>query len=205
MYKTVSHTGSAEIAVKNSRFIGYVKCVSGKDEAEEFINEIKMKNRTAKHNVYAYVLNKDNYQKHSDDGEPGGTGGMPVLNIIQKNGLSDVVVVVTRYFGGILLGTGGLSRAYSEAAMLAVNNAQPSEMYLCVQASINIKYEYYKALLSLLISFGAIIENTDYTEDIVVTANIQKSQYDEFLEKASNISGGKAVINKLTEKYIAKN
>jgi len=116
VYKTVSKEGTAEIVEKKSRFIASVKPVSTEEEALEFVSQVKAKYRDARHNVYAYVVTENNISRFTDDGEPSGTAGAPVLDVILKEGLTDVAIVVTRYFGGTLLGTGGLVRAYGKSA-----------------------------------------------------------------------------------------
>ncbi len=128
-YKTVKAFASASFIEKKSEFIGYISPVRTNDEAVAFINSIKAENRKARHNVYAYILRDSNITRYSDDGEPQGTGGVPVLEVLQKEGLYDVCVVVTRYFGGILLGTGGLTRAYSKGCKLAIEAAQIMQMH----------------------------------------------------------------------------
>ena len=123
-YKTVKIESSDEFTEKRSRFIGYVKPVKTEAEATEFINSIRSKHWDARHNVYAYSLREGNIKRYSDDGEPSGTAGMPVLDVITKNEVYDVCVVVTRYFGGVLLGTGGLVRAYSQGSKIALEAGQ---------------------------------------------------------------------------------
>ena len=127
-YLTVSEPAEASFIEKCSEFIGYISPVSTSEEAVDFINGIKARHRKAKHNVYAYILRQDNISRYSDDGEPQGTAGMPVLEVLRKRGLTDICVVVTRYFGGILLGGGGLVRAYSHAASLACDAAHTMDM-----------------------------------------------------------------------------
>ena len=122
-YTTIYEEAQASFTEKKSEFIGHIAPVSTTDEAVAFINRIKAENRKARHNVYAYVLREGNVSRYSDDGEPQGTGGVPVLDVINKSGLTDVCVVVTRYFGGILLGASGLTRAYSQGCSMAVNAA----------------------------------------------------------------------------------
>ena len=122
-YYSVIKECSGELIEKKSRFIVYVSPVRTESEATDFLNKIREKHWDARHNVYAYVL-KNGISKSSDDGEPHGTAGVPILNVIKNNNLFDTIIVVTRYFGGILLGTGGLLRAYSQAATLAISNSQ---------------------------------------------------------------------------------
>ena len=122
---TVAEYGSDEFTEKKSKFIGYVKHVETEEEANQFIAEIKSKHWDAKHNVYAYILGENgSTQRSTDDGEPAGTAGRPVLEVIKGENLTNTAVVVTRYFGGVLLGTGGLVRAYGKAAKLAIENAE---------------------------------------------------------------------------------
>ena len=112
-YKTIENYGTAETVEKRSRFIAHARPVSSETEALEYLNSLKQKYWDARHNVYAYIIRENNIVRYSDDGEPGGTAGLPVLEILKREELSDIIVVVTRYFGGILLGTGGLVHAYS--------------------------------------------------------------------------------------------
>ncbi|MBQ1830507.1 MAG: YigZ family protein, partial [Ruminococcus sp.] len=121
-YKTVAREASDEFVEKRSRFIGYVKPVKTEEEAVAFINQKRSEHWDARHNVYAYSLREGNIKRYSDDGEPSGTAGMPVLDVIVKNEIYDVCVVVTRYFGGVLLGTGGLVRAYSQGSKIALES-----------------------------------------------------------------------------------
>ena len=202
MYRTVLNEASAELIEKNSRFIASVKPVATKEEAEAFIEEIRSQNRTANHNVYAYVLRENNYQKHSDDGEPGGTAGMPVLNVLIKQELTDVVVVVTRYFGGVLLGTGGLVRAYSASAALGVSSAQAVSM--CEHTVFNIKcsYDKYSLVMSTMSSAGAISENADFTDVVEVTGYILSENFDAFCKNLVNQSNGTVFAEKLSEKFL---
>ena len=128
-YFTVSQPAEDSFIEKRSEFIGYIAPVATNEQAVDFINQIRAKHRKAKHNVYAYILRQDNISRYSDDGEPQGTAGMPVLEVLKKRGLTDVCVVVTRYFGGILLGGGGLVRAYSHAASLACDAADNAYVF----------------------------------------------------------------------------
>ncbi|MBQ1659249.1 MAG: YigZ family protein, partial [Clostridia bacterium] len=142
-YKTVRNSGSDEFTEQRSRFIGYVCPVKTEAEALAFINEKKKLHWDARHNVYAYVLRESGIQRYSDDGEPHGTAGVPVLDIIVKSGITDVVVVVTRYFGGILLGTGGLVRAYTKGASIALKAGNIITMQSCNICSLSCDYTRY--------------------------------------------------------------
>ena len=152
-YFTISQPAEASFIEKRSEFIGCIAPVSTNDEAVEFINSIKSKHRKAKHNVYAYILRKDNISRYSDDGEPQGTAGVPVLDVLKKRGLTDVCVVVTRYFGGILLGGGGLVRAYSHAAAIACDAAHIMNMCVCKKIKIECDYSLSDSVITAFLVF----------------------------------------------------
>ena len=190
-YLTVAKETSDEFVVKHSRFIGYIKPVETQEEAIEFINEKKSKHWDATHNVYAYILRDGQIRRYSDDGEPQGTAGIPVLDVLQKEGLTDCVVVVTRYFGGILLGGGGLVRAYSHAAKLAVDASGVIKMSVCVRAECECDYGYYGRLSSLIPECGGIIENSEFTENVKVTFTMPQNLYGSFCAKLVDSSLGK--------------
>ena len=141
-YKTVAREAHAEFVEKKSRFIGHVKPVTTEEEAQAFVAALKKQYWDATHNVYAYVL-RSGARRFSDDGEPQGTAGMPTLDVLQKAGLTDCVVVVTRYFGGILLGAGGLVRAYSHGALLAAAAGEIVEMRPCTVVEAVCDYAQY--------------------------------------------------------------
>ena len=144
IYRTIYTYGEEETIINKSRFIGYAMPIETEEEALEFIEKIKTKHRDATHNVYAYVLGKDsNAQRFSDDGEPSGTAGIPVLEVIKKENLRNVVVVVTRYFGGIKLGTGGLIRAYTRGAKIGLDAGTIVDMVLHSRIKIRIDYTLY--------------------------------------------------------------
>ena len=190
-YLTVAKETEDEFTVKHSRFIGYIKPVTTQEEAVEFINSKKSKHWDATHNVYAYILRDGQIRRYSDDGEPQGTAGIPVLDVLQKEGLTDCVVVVTRYFGGILLGGGGLVRAYSHAAKLAVDASGVIKMSMCVRAECECDCGYYGRLVSLIPECGGTIENSDFTENVKVTFTMPQNLYGSFCAKLVDSSLGK--------------
>ncbi|MBR6635402.1 MAG: YigZ family protein [Clostridia bacterium] len=190
-YLTVAKETEDEFTVKHSRFIGYIKPVTTQEEAVEFINSKKSKHWDATHNVYAYILRDGQIRRYSDDGEPQGTAGIPVLDVLQKEGLTDCVVVVTRYFGGILLGGGGLVRAYSHAAKLAVDASGVIKMSMCVRAECECDYGYYGRLVSLIPECGGTIENSEFTENVKVTFTMPQNLYGSFCAKLVDSSLGK--------------
>lgn len=200
-YETVKKNSSAEYEIKHSRFIGYCRPVSTKEEAESFIAEIKSKHWDATHNVYAYILRDGNVKRYSDDGEPQGTAGVPVLSVIEKEGLCDVCVVVTRYFGGILLGGGGLVRAYSHSAKIGIDAASVITMALAREMRISCDYNFYGKLEAFLRSEGVGIISSDFESDVTVTFRIKNADYDFFLSKLTDLSGGKVIPEVLNENF----
>jgi len=159
-FKTVHSFGSDEIIINKSKFIGYASPINSEDEAIDFINQIKKKHADATHNVYAYVYgDNSNIQRFSDDGEPSGTAGMPVLNLIKLENLKNVVVVVTRYFGGILLGAGGLARAYSKTAKIGIDSAIIVDKTLYCDVNVEIDYTLLGKLENELSKNNYLINN----------------------------------------------
>ena len=167
-YLTIAKEASDEFVERKSRFMGFIKPVTTEEEALAFIREKQKKYWDATHNVYAYVLNGGNLCRFSDDGEPQGTAGIPVLDVLRKEGLVDCVVVVTRYFGGILLGAGGLVRAYSHGAKIAVDAGGVVEMRLCLQGEITCDYGQYGWIPAFLAEEGATINDTQFGEAVTI-------------------------------------
>ncbi len=202
MFKTIVENVSAEVIEKKSKFIANIFHVESVDEAEEILKELGKKYHDARHNCYAFKIAKDNISRASDDGEPSGTAGMPILNILNGNDLSNVLVVVTRYFGGILLGTGGLVRAYSEATAKAIEKGHLANQDIGLEIKFNIEYkdlEEYKYQLK-----KRNIEITDilYDEKIEITAEGSVEEVQKIMnEKISD----RIAINKVDsvkEKYV---
>lgn len=200
-YRTVQSEASDSFIERKSRFIGYARPVRNVQEATDFINEIRSKHWDATHNVYAYVLRDGQIRRYSDDGEPQGTAGVPVLDVLLKEDLCDVCVVVTRYFGGILLGAGGLVRAYSHSAKIAVETAKIITMALCTQAVIRCDYNFYGKLSSLIPESGGVIEDTEFTDSVAVTFCIPKDKFDIFNARLIDLSFGKLKAEPIGEKY----
>lgn len=200
-YITVKKQASDEFVEKRSRFIGHIKPVTTREQAEEFIAEIKSKYWDARHNVYAYVLRDGQFRKYSDDGEPQGTAGVPVLEVLLKENVTDCVVVVTRYFGGILLGTGGLTRAYSKSARIAIAAGELQNMVLCDKFQISCDYSFYGKLGALLGEMGAIIMGTDFSEDVTVSFALKKSEAGRFHAKLTDLSNGRVTAQCVGEEY----
>ncbi len=169
-YRTIEGSATAEIEEKRSRFIANAAFVDTEEKALEFLNSIRAQHRTARHNVYAYVLREGSRMRYSDDGEPAKTAGLPVLESIQHAGLTDCIVVVTRYFGGILLGTGGLVRAYTESAASALKAAKVVTVRSCVTVTVQVDYSLYERAMLLLQGAGAKINEPIFEDKVTLTA-----------------------------------
>lgn len=200
-YKTVEKEAYDEFIEKKSKFIGYVKPVKTVQEATDFINSIKSKHWDATHNVSAFVLRENNIQRSSDDGEPSGTAGVPVLDVLLKEGLYDVCVVVTRYFGGILLGAGGLVRAYSHGSKLAVNAGNIITMAPCKLLSVTVDYSFYDRLLLMLNDVGANVEDSNFTDFVTVNFSLKSDLAEKFCNTLTEQSNGRYTVKELSEKF----
>lgn len=200
-YRTIAKASSDEFVEKKSRFIGYIKPVTTQEEAVAFINEIKSKHWDATHNVYAYVLREGQTRRYSDDGEPQGTAGIPVLDVLLKEELTDCVVVATRYFGGTLLGTGGLVRAYSHTAKIAVDAGGIITMKLCKVLKVCCDYNFYGRLNSLIPECGGIVCDSDFADTVTVTLKMPVDNADDFERKLVDLSLGKFSAEEIGEEF----
>lgn len=205
MYKTLKKEASGVFIEKKSRFIGYAIPCTTEAEAVSFIEKIRKKHYNATHNVYAYILRENNIARYSDDGEPSGTAGVPVLEVLQKEGITDACIVVTRYFGGTLLGAGGLVRAYTKGAKCGVDASGILIKRLCRSYTVNIDYTMLGKLQSDLASMDCIVADTEYTNDVTVTLHIPSGN-ENILDHITDITNGRAIINKISdEEYIDVN
>lgn len=200
-YKTIEHQADDFFIEKKSKFIGYARPVKTQEEAVDFINSVKAKHWDATHNVYAYVLKDNNIQRYSDDGEPSGTAGVPVLDVLLKENLVDVCVVATRYFGGTLLGAGGLVRSYSHTSKIAVEAANIITMAQCSILSVDADYNFYDRILILLSEFSANIVDTQFTEKITVIFSVKENLRQELEEKLIDISNGKYSLKYIETRF----
>ena len=201
-YKTILTPSEIEIVEKKSRFIGFACPVSTEEEANEFVNSIKQKHKIATHNVYAYVLRKNNINKFTDDGEPSGTAGLPTLDAIRKAGFTDTAVVVTRYFGGTLLGTGGLVKAYSTAAKEALIAAKPIIKKLSCLYEITCRYDLLGSVQYTLELKGFPIENIEYTDKVKLTVSADFGTEDLLINEITSVTGATAKIEYLENRYV---
>ncbi len=200
-YITVKELAEYRFEDRKSVFIGYAKPVSTESEAIEFIQAVKKKYPDARHWVYAYVLRENSTTRFTDDREPQGTAGMPVLDIIRKNGVTDTVIVVVRYFGGILLGTGGLVHAYSEAALGALKSAKIIKYDTYSEFEISVSYSDYQKITFTLSEYDFCTTDTDYTDTVKIAGSVILASYDELCEKLSEITSGRCKITFLNKKY----
>ena len=200
-YLTVKNEANDSFEVKRSKFIGYIKPVKTVEDAQNFINAIKSKHWDAKHNVYAYVLRDGQIKRYSDDGEPQGTAGIPVLDVMVKENITDCVIVVTRYFGGILLGGGGLVRAYSHAASLAVSSGNVICMKRFHVCETNMDYTLYGRFPSLVSENGGKVIDTVFETDVCVKYLFPAKSIEAFEKKVQDLSSGKGYVNIIESVY----
>lgn len=196
-YKTIEAPAKGEIEIKKSRFIAQLAPVDTEDAALAFLEEVRAANRMARHNVYAYVLRDGGWgpagrTRYSDDGEPQKTAGMPTLDVIQRAELTDVICVTTRYFGGILLGTGGLVRAYTQAAQESIAAAHVVTISRCVDVTVTIDYPRYDQLVRIAADCGAHVADTVYTDRVTLTLRMLDGTQQPLLEKISELTRGAA-------------
>ena len=208
--KVITSEATAEVVEKKSRFIANMFYISSEDEAESKLNEIRKKHYDAKHNCYAYVIGKDaETLKSSDDGEPSGTAGHPMLDILKGNNLTNCIAIVTRYFGGTLLGTGGLVRCYSDSLKNAIQNATLSDILIAYEVSFDIDYEEYGKVensISVLNSDDNVVYVLDKIfEDVVkLKCLVLKDYFAKFKTDLTNITKGRVALadNNLTSFYL---
>ena len=205
-FKTIENNITLEIEEKRSKFIANIFYIESAKEAEDIIKQCKKKYYDARHNCYAYIVNNEQMiKKSSDDGEPSGTAGSPILNVIEKNNLSNVLIVVTRYFGGILLGAGGLVRAYTEAATKAVNSANIQEMIEGEEIEIVISYQDIEKLKYYCRKNNIKIVKIEYDKNVKCILELTKEEKDNILsDKYDNIAGNIVKSDTIRKKYIKK-
>lgn len=197
-YRTVFSYGEAEFIINKSRFIGYANHIKTEEEALDFIEEISTKHRDATHNVYAYVVGENsNIQRFSDDGEPSGTAGIPALEVIKKEDLRNVVVVVTRYFGGIHLGAGGLIRAYTKGAKIGLDAAKIVDMVVHQDLGIKVDYNLYGKIENFLLANEYIVDEVTFDTSVNISIFVDREELDRFIKTITDLSSGNIEIEKL--------
>lgn len=204
-YKTLHKFGVDEYIVEKSTFIGYAKPIKTEEEAIEFINEIKKKHKDATHNVWAYTIGENmNIQRYSDDGEPQGTAGIPTLEVIKKEDLRDVVVVVTRYFGGIKLGAGGLVRAYTKGAKVGIEAGIVIEKVKYSEVKIKIEYTQLGRIQNEIMNLGFKVKDTIYSEGVELIVYVRNEEAKSLMDRIIDITSGTADVSLGEEYYLSE-
>lgn len=201
LYTTLEGEGHDEFEERRSLFIGHAKHVTSEEEAMEFVKGLKKEYSDATHNVWAYILKGGIIARYSDDGEPQGTAGVPTLDTIRKSGVEDAVVVVTRYFGGILLGAGGLVRAYSHGAKIALDAAKIITYEKYSVYSLECSYSDYQRYIVLLPQFNAIVDDTEFSDKVKVIFALKSTTTAPLLEKIKEMSAGRDCPELLGERF----
>ena len=200
-YLVPTGDGEAQFIERRSRFIGHIFLTETEEEALARLKQMREQYWDATHNVYAYII-RDGATRFSDDGEPGGTAGMPIYDVLSKNGITDVVCVVTRYFGGILLGTGGLVHAYSKGASMTLANAEIVNMEVADSLKISCDYTMYGIVNSVLPEFESIIRDTEFTDSVCIYADVKTELTESLTAKLIDRCNGKVKIEKLKSGYV---
>lgn len=196
-YKTIARRCEARFIEKKSEFIGYLCPVQTEEQAVAFIEEIRAMHRKATHNCYAYILRENNAARHSDDGEPGGTAGVPIYEVLRKEGLTDVCCVVTRYFGGVLLGAGGLVRAYTKGAKDAVDAAQIKCMAEAVKLAVTVDYGLYGRLAQVFADFDARVEDEQFADNVRIVLHIRAENSQKLTDKLVDVCNGAVSVEEI--------
>jgi len=195
----------SEFTEKRSRFIGRVCRVETEAEARAYIEKIKKQHYDARHNCWCYILHEGNVVRYGDDGEPQGTAGQPMLNVFQREGVENAVCVVTRYFGGVLLGAGGLTRAYAKSAKDALDAAGKARMTRWTRLCVRVPYPLFERLTRLIESHGGVAEGSDYGADVAVTLRLPRERAEAFSAALTELSGGGIVPETLGEVFLPGN
>ncbi len=198
-YKTIARRCEARFIEKKSEFIGYLCPVQTEEQAVAFIEEIRAMHRKATHNCYAYILRENNAARHSDDGEPGGTAGVPIYEVLRKEGLTDVCCVVTRYFGGVLLGAGGLVRAYTKGAKDAVDAAQIKCMAEAVKLAVTVDYGLYGRLAQVFADFDARVEDERFADNVRIVLHIRAENSQKLTDKLVDVCNGAVSVEEIAK------
>ncbi len=199
-YYIPTREGVGELVEKRSRFLGHVWRVSSEEEAREKIEATKKKHYDARHNCWCYII-KDGPTRYSDDGEPQGTAGQPMLNVFQREGVVNVCCVVTRYFGGILLGAGGLVRAYTQSAKDALDAAGISVVRRWVAMEVPCTYAQFEQTRREVESFGGVVEQVDYGADVVLSALLPEERAEDFAAHILDASAGTIQVLEAGEQF----
>lgn len=202
-YLTVKGYGESELIIQKSRFLTYINRAESEQEAQDFINQIKAQHKSANHNCSAYLIGEhDSIQKANDDGEPSGTAGVPILEVLKKQGLKDTVVVVTRYFGGIKLGGGGLIRAYGKATTEGLLAAQLVERRLHHLIKVSVDYTWLGKVENEVRNSDYPLQRMDYGETVDLFLYVPVLMEDTFVEWITEMTNGQANIKQETQEFL---
>lgn len=199
-YFTPAGAGEAEFVEKRSSFLGHVRYVETEDEAKAFVTEMKKKFYDARHNCWCYII-KDGAVRYSDDGEPQGTAGIPMLEVLKREGVTNVVCVVTRYFGGVLLGTGGLLRAYTKSAKDALDAAGICVVRRWVKAEIACSYAMLERLKTECTAIGGVVADIEYSADVCLKLLLPEDKTDAFSQRTADVTAGASELEITGEEF----
>ncbi|NLJ16826.1 MAG: YigZ family protein [Clostridiales bacterium] len=200
-YKTIMEKTQASFIERRSEFIGYLSPVDSEEQAVDFINEIRAMHRKATHNCYCYILRENNICRYSDDGEPSGTAGIPIFEALKKSQLIDICCVVTRYFGGILLGGSGLVRAYTKSTALAINSAKIKNMEFSALVRINVDYNIYGRLAQIFFEFGVKLIDESFSDKVEIKLFIKDKELEPFKKSLIESCNGKVYVEVIQKQY----
>ena len=201
-YKTVKHAASDEFIVNKSRFIGHAAPCDTEEAALAFLRSVREKHKDASHNCYAYVIGENaGIMRYSDDGEPGGTAGLPMMEVLKQREVVNCCVVVTRYFGGILLGAGGLVRAYTKGCAIALDAAEVSVMEMSRRCLIDVPYPLWDRVRHGLSSLPQITESTEFGASVQATLLVRQRDFDVVLQSLTQLTEGRLDALPLDECY----
>lgn len=192
--------GEAEFTEKRSSFLGHVRMVETEDEAKTFVAEMKKKFYDARHNCWCYII-KDGAVRYSDDGEPQGTAGIPMLEVLKREGVTNVVCVVTRYFGGVLLGTGGLLRAYTKSAKDALDAAGICVVRRWVKAEVMCSYSLLERLKTECAAAGGVVADIEYSADVCLKLLLPEDKTEDFSQRIADVTAGASTLKITGEEF----
>lgn len=198
-YKTIGGSAEARFIERKSEFIGSIRHTETEAEALAFLAEIRAMHRKATHHCYAYLLRENNISRHSDDGEPSGTAGAPIYEVLRREGLTDVTCVVTRYFGGILLGAGGLTRAYAQGAKLAADAAEIRCMETARRIRLTLAYPLYGKIGKILSEFDVRTESEEFSAEVILTAAVRAERAERLKAALDDLSAGEILTENMEE------
>ena len=199
----ITRTGSSEVIIKKSRFLGTAAYVDNEEEARNMVAEVRKQHYDARHVCYAYSIGDENPSlKFSDDGEPGGTAGKPILSVIQGSGISNVIIIVVRYFGGVLLGTGGLVRAYSQAAAEAVEAAEKKTICMSCLYDVTLEYGDFDKVKYLLDMNEKVSYEVNYTDKVIVNFSVPEESAEELIKQISEKTAGRSTAKWIETKML---